>query len=48
MRMSAVRILMHLTLPKKIRKFSDSNALGNLLKLHKVGKGALYRQKYAR
>lgn len=38
MKMSAARILVHLTLPKKFRKLSDSNALGNLLKLYKVDK----------
>ncbi|KAF7763294.1 hypothetical protein PUND_b0658 [Pseudoalteromonas undina] len=38
MKMSAVRILVHLTLPKKFRKLSDSNALDNLLKPYKIDK----------
>jgi len=38
MKMSAAHILVHLTLPKKFRKLSDSNAFDNLLKLYKVDK----------
>jgi len=38
MKMSAVRILVNLTLPKNFRKLCDSNTLGNLLKLYKVNK----------
>jgi len=48
MKMSAARILVNLTLPKNFRKLSYSNTLGNLLKLYKVDKSALSRQKYAR
>ncbi|ALS34563.1 hypothetical protein PTRA_b0019 [Pseudoalteromonas translucida KMM 520] len=36
MKMSAARILVHLTLPKNFRKLSYSNNLGYLLKLYKV------------
>ncbi|GEB73261.1 hypothetical protein PCA01_39710 [Pseudoalteromonas carrageenovora] len=38
MKMSAARKLDYLTLPKNFRKLSDSNTLGNLLKLYKVDK----------
>lgn len=34
--MNEARILLHLVLPKENRKLSDSNILGNLLKLYKV------------
>jgi len=35
MKMSAARILIRLTLPKKFRILSDSNTLGYLLKVDK-------------
>jgi len=38
MKMSAARILVHLTLSKNFRKLSYSNTLGYLLKLYKVDK----------
>lgn len=38
MKMSTARILVNLTLPKIVRKLSDSNTLGNLLKLYNVEK----------
>ena len=48
MKVSAARILVNLTLPKEVRKLSDSNTLGNLLKLFNVEKLSWRRQKYAR
>ncbi|SJN29787.1 hypothetical protein CZ797_05895 [Pseudoalteromonas sp. JB197] len=38
MKMSDARILFHLTLLKSFRKLSDSNTLGNLLKLYNIEK----------
>ncbi|ADT70350.1 hypothetical protein PSM_B0310 [Pseudoalteromonas sp. SM9913] len=38
MKMSAARILVHLTLLKSFRKLCDSNTLGYLLKLYKLDK----------
>ncbi|ASM51841.1 hypothetical protein PESP_b0251 [Pseudoalteromonas espejiana DSM 9414] len=38
MKMSAARKLDYLTLPKNSRRLSNSNTLGNLLKLYKVDK----------
>ena len=40
MKMSAARILICLTLPKKFRILRDSNTLGYLLKLYKVDNSA--------